>query len=196
MTKRKRFVSCHHSSPPFTSEHKIFTWFKIHHKQPEGSRATTTLINYTQGWPFWKRRSCCAEGLSEFGAAASDRRGTQNTPWGNTQRSRGQAGSAHPSTPNLCRSLTWEGSLCPQWFLPVLKENSLNVVVAPTCTHIPAPPWQTWLPGGSGRALILPSCRRAAPGQSRAISKPNSAHLLLVWLIFLMQDSSRLRLCK
>lgn len=180
--------------PPSTSEHKILTWFKIHHKQPEGSRATTTLINYTQGWPFWKRRTCFAEGLSEFGAAASDRSGTRNSPRGNTRRSRGQAGSVHPSLPNLCRGLTWEGSPCPQWFLPVLKGNSLNVVVAATFTHIPTPPWQTCLPGGSGRA---PSSFPPAPGKSRVVSNPNSAPAFFScdWL-FLMQDSSRPRLYK
>lgn len=85
-------------------------------------------------------------------------------PGGNTQRSRGQAGPVHPSLPNLCRGLTWEGSPCPQWFLPVLKGNSLNVVLAAAFTHVPAPSWQTWIPGGSDR---VPPSFPPAPGKIR-----------------------------
>lgn len=142
-------------------------------------------------------RPCFAEGLWEFGAAPSDRSGTQNIQRGDTQRKVGAKPFAQCSSPGLSicfkppQGLTQEGSPCPQRFLPVQKRNSLylNVVMAPTFTGIPilhgsssVLPWESFLPClpwvDAAEPLSFPprrESRKAAPGKSRVLSNSYSA---------------------
>lgn len=76
--------------------------------------------------------------------------------------------SIHPSIHP--KPLHREGSPCPQWFLPVLKGNSLNVVVVPIFTQL-----LHGKPGSLEGLAEPPSCTRAAPSKSRAVSNAISA---------------------